>query len=111
MKKNTPITSLVEDIRPLIEAQKHLARKAESQYSVQIDDIIRQHCRDGEHIAHLLDSMLGFCFDERMLLLFKKLCRYYYAIDPVATTEYVYTYRDMWDDDYAEKVDDINGDE
>ena len=31
------------------------------------------------------------------MLLFKKLCCYYYTIDPVATREYVYIYKDMWD--------------
>ena len=44
--------------------------------------------------------MLDFGFDDRILVLFKKLCRYYYAIDPEATASYVYSYREMWDKDY-----------
>ncbi len=43
--------------------------------------------------------MLGFCFDEDMLLLFKKLCRHYFRIDPAATADYVHTYREMWDEE------------
>jgi hypothetical protein len=31
------------------------------------------------------------------LLLYKKLCRHYYAIDPAASAAYVHAYREMWD--------------
>ena len=41
---------------------------------------------------------LDFCFDERMLYLYRKLCRYYYHIDAEATVGYVNAYRDMWDE-------------
>ena len=41
--------------------------------------------------------MLDFCFDDAVLVLYKKLCRYYYDIDPEATVSYVNAYRDMWD--------------
>ncbi len=37
-------------------------------------------------------------FDSAMLRLYKKLCRYYFKIDPEATASYVYAYRDMWDE-------------
>jgi len=30
---------------------------------------------------------------------YKKLCRYYFEIDPRATTSYLYAYRDMWDEE------------
>jgi hypothetical protein len=36
----------------------------------------------------MLDQLLDLCFDSDILLLFKKLCRYYYFIDP-----YVYHQR------------------
>ena len=42
--------------------------------------------------------MLDFCFDDGMLVLYKKLCRYYFDIDPKATVLYVQVYRDMWDE-------------
>jgi hypothetical protein len=35
-------------------------------------------------------------------MLYKKLCRYYYNIDPQATVEYVNAYRDMWDSEIEE---------
>ncbi len=43
--------------------------------------------------------MLDFCFDDEMLALYKKLCRYYFDIDPAATVSYVSFYREMWENE------------
>jgi hypothetical protein len=37
-----------------------------------------------------------------MLLLYKKLCRYYWKINPQATADYINYYREMWDNDSFE---------
>jgi len=49
-------------------------------------------------VKSLLDGMLDFCFDDEMLRLYKKLCRYYFKIDPEVTVSYVYEYCEMWDE-------------
>ena len=95
------IKALVEELRPLVEARNHLARKAETGFAMQLSDIIREGCKDPKRIEWLLTCMLDFGFDDRILALFKKLCRYYYPIAPDATARYVYSYRDMWDEDYT----------
>ncbi len=59
---------------------------------------MRTRCRDHQRIEHLLDGMLDFGFDAAMVRLYKKLCRYYFEIYPMATASYVYAYRDMWDE-------------
>lgn len=56
-----------------------LARKAVTQYKPDMDEIIDSGCRDKRRIECVLDGMLDFCFDENMIVLYKKLCRYYYA--------------------------------
>ena len=35
----------------------------------------------------------------RMLLLYKRLCRHYFDIDPRATAFYIDAYRKMWDEE------------
>lgn len=92
------IKAFVEELRPLVEARNHLARKAETGFEIQLAD--SEGCKDPKRIEWLLSCMLDFGFDDRILVLFKKLCRYYYAIDPEATASYVYSYREMWDKDY-----------
>ncbi len=97
---NTPeINGLVENIVPLVKHTQQLARQAAILYSREIDAIIKDKDSDSRRIEHCLDGILDFCFDEKMLQLFKKLCRYYYNIDSVATSEYVYFYKEMWDND------------
>ena len=68
-------------------------------YEEQVDKIYTDNVQNVNEIERLLDYLLSYCCDEKMLMLFKKLCRHYYKIDPVATTEYVAIYRNMWEDD------------
>ena len=74
-----------------------LFRRAIHAANVEVDDIIQSGERDTARIDHQLDHMLGFCCDPDMLVPFKRLCRYYFTIDPVATAEHIDAYRVMWD--------------
>ena len=89
---------LVLAIGKLAKTSNRLARQAEQQYSLEVEAILNAQSRDPQRIEHTLDGMLDFCLDPSMLLLYKKLCRYYFKIDPEATASYVYAYRDMWDE-------------
>ena len=101
MKSKTKphLDDLVQSIGEIARAGHQLARQAEIQYAVELEDILRTQCRDPQRIEHLLDGMLDFGFDAVMVRLYKKLCRYYFEIDPRATASYVYAYRDMWDEE------------
>ena len=92
------MTDMVQTIRKIAVTQQQLARQAEQQYSFEVESILRDQCREPQRIERLLDGMLDFCFDDEMLGLYKKLCRYYFKMDPVATASYVYAYREMWDE-------------
>jgi hypothetical protein len=74
-----------------------LFRQAAALATVAVDDLIQRGERDTVCIDHQLDHMLGFCCDPDMLVVFKRLCRYYFTIDPVATAEHIHAYREMWD--------------
>jgi len=100
------MTDMVQTIRKIAVAQQQLARQAEQQYSFEVESILRDQCREPQRIERLLDGMLDFCFDDEMLRLYKKLCRYYFKMDPEATASYVYAYREMWDEE-----EDLKGEE
>jgi len=74
-----------------------LARQAEQQYLPVVDDLVRNRSRDIDAIEHALDGLLDFCGSEAILQLYKRLCRYYWEIDPAATASHINAYRDMWD--------------
>lgn len=61
-----------------------------------MDELINSKHKDTNEIAHLLDRILDIACTERGLLLYKKLCRYYWEIDKEATTFYVNAFREMW---------------
>ena len=106
LKPGKPIkNSLCSDIRPLALSIQHLAHKAKQQYEIEVDEVIREQSLNRKRIEHLLDGMLDFCFDDGMLALYKKLCRYYFSIAPDATVSYIYAYRDLWDNEQGEQGD------
>lgn len=74
-----------------------LFRQAVPIANAEVDAIIQSGEQGIQRIEYQLDHMLGFCCDPDMLVVFKRLCRYYYGIDPVATAGYVQAYREMWD--------------
>jgi len=73
------------------------------QYSAEVEAILKEQSRDSRRIERCLDGMLDFCFDNGMLVFYKKLCRYYFAINPEATASYVQAYREIWDEEFAKE--------
>ena len=100
--KKSELDDLVQSIGNLVKVQKDLARQVYDSYKDEVDHIIVSQSRDQNRIDHALDGLLNFAFDDKVLVLFKKLCRYYFTIDPQATASYIYSYRDMWDEEYEE---------
>jgi hypothetical protein len=94
---------LLEDLVPLIEYGQVLCRQAYRLYLPKVDTLIKNNIRDEKTIEALLDRLLSFCGDEQMLSLFKKLCRYYWDINPEATADYIGYYREMFEVDGDEE--------
>ena len=88
---------MTDNLHQLAGQMVALFRQAVPLANAEVDAIIQSGERDTHRIEHQLDHMLGFCCDPDMLLAFKRLCRYYFTIDPVATAEYVNAYQEMWD--------------
>lgn len=102
-KHESDIDDLVQKIGAIFEGTKDIAQQAVKQYSVEVEAIINERSQDEKRIEWCLAYMLDFCFDDKMLLLYKKLCRYYYDINPKATVSYVYAYREMWDEQESQE--------
>lgn len=94
---------LVQSIGQLAMNAQKLARIAVQQYSAEVEAILKAQSRDVRRIERCLDGILDFCFDDGALVLYKKLCRYYFDIDPEATVSYVHAYREMWDEQKPDK--------
>ena len=61
----------IEPFHELAANQQRLVRRALRLYAQEVAAIHRSRGTDLKRIEHQLDGMLGFCFDAKMLLLFK----------------------------------------
>ena len=53
-------------------------------------------------MCHILDLLLGVAGEEKCLGLMRKLCRQYYQHYPKVISEYVFLYKEMYEDDEDE---------
>lgn len=89
----------MHSIRGIAESLNALNRQAVREYEPIVESILRSRSRDTGHIEHTLDGLLSFCGCDPALVLFKKLCRHYWEIDPAATARQIQAYREFWDSD------------
>lgn len=94
--------------KELAESLNKITEDAFIIYEAQVDRIYSNKIKDEKEIERIIEVLLDYCYDDKMLLLFKRICRYYYEINPSATCEYGYIYRDLWDDEYLDKNEDEN---
>ena len=76
--------------------QKYVIVKAE------IEKIIKDNVKDESYIQRKLDEMLDillFYENDDSLLLFRKLCKYYFSINPIVTARYINYYKEQNDSD------------
>jgi len=76
-----------------------LANQALPIYTQKIETIINNGIQDHNQIELTFDYMLDYCFNEEMLLLYKKLARYYFTINPQGTENYINYYRERYEDE------------
>lgn len=90
------IIALAGQLQPV---QKEAADRTFIVYGSEVNALFRLQITDKQRIEHTLDRLLDVAFDNRVLKLFKQLCRHYYFIDPQAAAFYVQSYREMWDNE------------
>ncbi len=95
--------SLLESIRGIASSLHAINQKAVTEYTPVVETILRSPIPDTRQIERTLDDLLDFCGYEPALRLYKKLCRYYFDINPTATVEYIEAYRELWDSDQKAK--------
>ena len=97
--QNKNFSELTNDIRGIAQELQAIYSQAEIYYTSAVNDVIRRQSKDTKEIEHLLNYMLDFADNEKILALYRKLCRYYLDINPQATAEYIKSYKEMYDED------------
>ena len=87
-----------ERIYQIAEQIVEIHQKAYEVYLPLVGDVCGQEVSEDE-LSHLLGYLLDFAYDEKMLELYKKLCRKYLYVYPRCIRFYIEAYREMWEDE------------
>ena len=88
------LSKLCDAVAPI----EQIHRDAVRAYTPVVEIILRSGSRDVGQIEHTLDRLLDFCGHAPALLLYRRLCRHYFGIDPAATVDYVNAYREFYEE-------------
>lgn len=84
-----------EEISQIAKEIKEVHRQAYQLYFPLTEDICSRTATEDE-VEHLLDCLLDFGPDKKMLELYKQVCRTYIYLYPACIKFYIETYREMW---------------
>ena len=93
-----------ENIYQIAEQIVQLHQKAYEVYLPLVEDVCSRTVSEDE-LSHLLDYLLDFACDEKMLGLYKRVCRKYLDVYPGCIKNYIEAYREMWEDEDSYSVD------
>ncbi len=85
------------DINGIAERIQDASELSYSYYKSLVDRIIAEKASEKE-VEHLLDYMFDVCHDDRMLNLFKKVCRRYYSLYPEMIVSEILAYKEWYED-------------
>lgn len=85
-----------DGIIEIVNAISDIHDRAMSEYRPLVEDICSRKATEDE-VDHLLTWMFDFVENERMLLLFKKVCRAYFYTYPKTVAFYILEYRRHYD--------------
>ena len=87
-----------ESIFQIAEQINQLRKEAYDIYLPLVNDVCRREVSEKE-LSHLLDYLLDFACDEKILVLYKRVCRRYLYMYPNCIKFYIEEYRAMWEDE------------
>ena len=87
-----------ESIYQFAEKISKLYQEAYDAYLPMVEDVCSREVSENE-LSHLLDYLLDFTCDEKILGLHKKVCRRYLYVYPKCIKFYIEAHQEMWEDE------------
>ena len=91
------VTKMDMDTKAIVERIQDISELLYNYYKPLVDSIIVEKASEKE-VEHLLDYMLDVCHDDRMLNLFKKVCRRYHALYPEMIASEILVYKEWYEE-------------
>ena len=98
------VQAMDDEIKKIVCMITELDDLAYATYKPIVEEICARKASESE-VEYLLDYMVGICSSDRMLELFKCVCRKYIYLYPEMVTSEIYTYKSM----YEEAENDLTG--
>ena len=92
---------LLGAVSGIVDGMRRVHADAVDGYRPEVEALIHSRSRDVDRIERTLDGLIAFCSNEAALALFKRLCRYYWDLDPEATSQQVLAFREWFDSEGA----------
>lgn len=90
---------LLTDAKAIAEQLRQLYEQAYREYAPAVEDICSRNASEHE-VDLFLDYLLDFAGEDRMLGLYKRVCRRYFHRYPEVVADHVYAWRDLYDDEW-----------
>ena len=87
-----------ENISQIAEQIVQLHQQAYEIYLPMVEDVCSKTVSEDE-LSHLLDCLLDFASEKKILGLYKRVCRKYFDVYPSCIIDYIEAYREIWEDD------------
>lgn len=98
---NYGLDTALNKVKVLLEDRSRLAEIAVSLYEPTVANVcLRFRGSENvcdEEVSRLLDALLGFCFDERAVVLFKTVCRVAFPTKSRLVADYIRYYKEEWE--------------
>ena len=91
------VSKMDMDTKAIVERIQDISELLYNYYKPLVDSIIVEKASEKE-VEHLLDYMLDVCHDDRMLNLFKKVCRRYYSLYPEMIASEILAYKEWYEE-------------
>ena len=96
MEDSKEYQDFLDGIKQIAEQMKGLYERAYYAYKPQVDDICHRNASEKE-VGWLLDWLLQWAGEDRMLGLYKRVCRAYWQKYPDSIAFYILEYRKWYD--------------
>ena len=97
MEQFDDYSAMLESMLGTVESLNQLRNQAYRHYSSLISLVLRNEISSEQQLEWIMDGLLDFCDEPRVLEMYKKLCRHIYYRHPQLVRDHVTLYRTLFE--------------
>ena len=101
-KTDKEYEQFLQDMGTIIEQYQYLSEQAYYAYLEPVEQLCRNKNATENEVGLMLDYLLGFCSNDKVLMLYKKVCRTFVYKYPEAIQDYIKYYFEEYEPEKLE---------